>query len=56
MEGNTAIPRQRRPAVVIARSRSDERRVPRFQNLVVNAWREWEDAPDEDPRWYLEAS
>lgn len=56
MQGDNAVPRQQRPAVVIADSRARERRAPRFQNLVVRAWREWVDEPDDKPKWYREAS
>ncbi|WP_460403320.1 hypothetical protein [Actinophytocola sediminis] len=56
MQGDFAVPRQQRPAIVIADSRSRTERAPRFQNLVVHAWREWSDAPAKEPAWYREAS
>ncbi|WP_154814270.1 hypothetical protein [Actinophytocola xinjiangensis] len=53
MEGRTDVPRQRRPAVVIAQAREDD--PPRFQNLVVRAFREWSREPDEPPVVYRAA-
>lgn len=56
MHGFHEVPRRPRPAVVTIDSRTRERRTPRFLNLVVRGWREWEDGPAEESLRYREAS
>ena len=55
MRGFHAVPRRPVPAVVTVRSSSDTRR-PRFLNLVVRAYQEWDTGGPAEPVRYLVVS